>query len=103
MHIRLSNVSQFVLVLTSSSCAFPFSGESAKYKFLFYSRLGVGLVRFKLEYIGPIYLSIHDSTVLVDLGRFFSFLSHKQSVRLLGRGSVRRKAATYTQNNTNTE
>jgi hypothetical protein len=31
-------------------------------------------------------LSIYGSTALVDLGRFFSFLIHKQSVRLLGRG-----------------
>jgi hypothetical protein len=38
-----------------------------------------------------------------DLGRFFSFLIYTQSVRLLGRGISRRKAATYTQNNINTE
>jgi hypothetical protein len=43
------------------------------------------------------------STALVDLGRYFSFLIRTQSVGLLRRGSVRRKAATYTQNNTNTK
>jgi hypothetical protein len=31
-------------------------------------------------------LSIYGSTVLVGLGRFFSFLMHTQSVGLLGRG-----------------
>jgi hypothetical protein len=31
------------------------------------------------------------------------FLNHTQSVGLLGWGSARRKAATYTQDNTNTE
>jgi hypothetical protein len=40
---------------------------------------------------------------LLGLDRFFSFLIYIQSVGLLGRGSARRKAATYTQNNTNTE
>jgi hypothetical protein len=39
----------------------------------------------------------------LDLGRFFSFLFYSQLVGLLGRGSARRKAATFTQNNTNTE
>jgi hypothetical protein len=91
MLIRLSNVSQFGLVLTSSSLCFPSSGDSTKYKCLFSSRLGVGLVRFKLDYIGPIYLSIYGSAVLVDFGRFFSFLSHTQSVGLLG-------CRNYTQN-----
>jgi hypothetical protein len=33
-----------------------------------------------------IYLSIYGSTALVDLGLFFSFLIHTQSVGLLGRG-----------------
>jgi hypothetical protein len=50
-----------------------------------------------------IYLSICGSAALVDLGRFFSFLIYTQSVGLLGRGSARRKNATYTHNNTNTE
>jgi hypothetical protein len=50
-----------------------------------------------------IYLSIYGSTALVDLGCFFSFLIFTQSVVLLGRGSAGRKAATYAQNNTNTE
>jgi hypothetical protein len=45
--------------------------------------------------------SIYGSTALVGLGRFFSFLIYTQSVGLLGRGPVRRKAAIYTQNNTN--
>jgi hypothetical protein len=31
-------------------------------------------------------LSIYGSIALVDLGRFFSFLIHTQSVRILGRG-----------------
>jgi hypothetical protein len=34
----------------------------------------------------PIYPSIHGSTALVDLGRFFSFLIYTQSVGLLGQG-----------------
>jgi hypothetical protein len=43
------------------------------------------------------YLSLYGSTVLLlDLDCFFSFDS-------LDGGSARRKAATYTQNNTNTE
>jgi hypothetical protein len=49
------------------------------------------------------YLYTYGSTVPVDLGRFFSFLIYTQTVGLLGRGSARRKAATYTQNNTNSE
>jgi hypothetical protein len=32
------------------------------------------------------YLSLYDSTALVDLGRFFSFLIYAQSAGLLGRG-----------------
>jgi hypothetical protein len=48
-------------------------------------------------------LSIYGSTTLVDLGRFFSFLIHTQSEDSLDGGSARRKAATYTQNKTNTE
>jgi hypothetical protein len=56
------------------------------------------------EYIYlSVYLSIYGSTVLVDLGRFLSLLIYIQSVGLLGWGSARRKAATYTQDNTNTE
>jgi hypothetical protein len=43
------------------------------------------------------YLSIYGSTAFVELGRLFSFLIHTQSVGLLGQGSARRKAATYTQ------
>jgi hypothetical protein len=31
-------------------------------------------------------LSLYDSTVLVYLGSFFSFLNYTQSVELLGRG-----------------
>jgi hypothetical protein len=39
------------------------------------------------QIITSIYLSIYDSTVLLlDLGRFFSFLIFTQSVGLLGRG-----------------
>jgi hypothetical protein len=49
------------------------------------------------------YLSICGSTALVDLGSFFSFLIYTQSVGLFGRGSARRKAATYKQNKINTE
>jgi hypothetical protein len=44
------------------------------------------------------YLSTYGSTVLVYLGRFFSFLIYTQLVGLLGRGITPRKAATYTQN-----
>jgi hypothetical protein len=50
-----------------------------------------------------IHPSIYGSTALVDLGRFFSFLVYTQSVGLFERGSARRKADTYIQNNTNTE
>jgi hypothetical protein len=39
----------------------------------------------------------------VNLGLYFSFLIYTQSVGLLDRGSARRKAATYTQNNTDAE
>jgi hypothetical protein len=46
---------------------------------------------------------IYGSTALVDLGRFLSFVIYKQSVGHLGRGSVRRKAGTHTQNSINTE
>jgi hypothetical protein len=46
---------------------------------------------------------LYGSKPLLDLDRFFSFLICTQSVELLGRGSARRKAATYTQNNTNIE
>jgi hypothetical protein len=52
----------------------------------------------KIEVVALV--SIYDFRVLVNLGRFFSFLIHTQSVGLLGRGSSRRKAATYTWNNT---
>jgi hypothetical protein len=48
-------------------------------------------------------LSVCGSTAFVDLGLFFSFLIYTQSVEPLWRGLARRKAATYTQNNTNTE
>jgi hypothetical protein len=53
--------------------------------------------------IKPLCLSLCGSTALVELGRFFSFLICTQSVGLSVRGSARRKAATYTQGNTNTE
>jgi hypothetical protein len=44
-------------------------------------------------------ISLYGSAVLLlDLGRFLSFLIYTQSVELLGRGSARRRAATYTQN-----
>jgi hypothetical protein len=51
------------------------------------------------------YLSIYiyGSTVLVDLGRFFSFFIYTQSVYSLDGVSARPKAATYTENNTNIE
>jgi hypothetical protein len=39
------------------------------------------------------YLSTYGCTAFVDLGRFFSFLAHTQSVGLLERGSACRKAA----------
>jgi hypothetical protein len=45
-----------------------------------------------------IYLWLYSS--LLDPGRFFGFFIFTQS---LDGGSARRKAATYTQNNTNTE
>jgi hypothetical protein len=48
-------------------------------------------------------LSLYGSTALWTLAAFFSFLIYTQSVGLFGRGISRRKAATYTQNNTNTE
>jgi hypothetical protein len=51
----------------------------------------------------PVYLSLYDSTALMDIGHFFSFLIHTKSVELLGRGSARRKTTTYTENNTNRE
>jgi hypothetical protein len=44
-----------------------------------------------------------DSTALVDLGRYFSFLIVYTVSKTSNGGSARRKAATYTQNNTNTE
>jgi hypothetical protein len=47
--------------------------------------------------------SVCFSTVLffLDLRRFFSFLIRNTVVQLRGRGSARRKVATYTQDNTN--
>jgi hypothetical protein len=39
----------------------------------------------------------------VSFCQLFSFLNHAQSVWHLDGGSARRKAATYTQNNTNAE
>jgi hypothetical protein len=42
----------------------------------------------------------YGSRALVSLGRFFSSLIYPQSVVSLGGGSARRKAATYTQDNT---
>jgi hypothetical protein len=47
--------------------------------------------------------SIYGATAHIDLGRSFSFLIYTLKVGLLGRGSVYRKAAAYTQENTNTE
>jgi hypothetical protein len=45
--------------------------------------------------LNSIYLWLYSP--LLDLGRFLQFLDlFTQSVGLLGRGSVRRKAATYT-------
>jgi hypothetical protein len=41
-------------------------------------------------------LFINGSTALVDPGRLFSVLIYTQPVGLLGRGSARLKAATYT-------
>jgi hypothetical protein len=56
---------------------------------------GVQIMKFPLTQFSPassyfplylsIYLSIYGSTALVDLGRFFSFVIHTQSVGLLGR------------------
>jgi hypothetical protein len=46
--------------------------------------------------------SVYGSTPLVDLGRFFSLLIYTQSIWLAG-GSARRKVATYTQDNANTD
>jgi hypothetical protein len=48
-------------------------------------------------------MSVYGSTALVDLDRFFSFLIYTQSVDFSDGWSARRKAATYTQDNTNTE
>jgi hypothetical protein len=64
-------------------------------------RLHTGSVRPSvcLSVCLSIYLSLYSP---LDLGRFFSFLIYTQSVELLGRGSARRKAAIYTQNNANT-
>jgi hypothetical protein len=50
-----------------------------------------------------IHVSIYGFTALVDLDRFLSFLFYTQSVGPLDGGTARRKAATYTQKNTNTE
>jgi hypothetical protein len=50
---------------------------------------------FSLSIYLYIYLWIYKPS---DLGQFFSFLIYTQSVGILGRGSARRKAATYTQN-----
>jgi hypothetical protein len=55
---------------------------------------------FTLPYLTLPYLTF---TVLVDLGRFFSFLNYTQLVGPLDGASARRKATTYIQNNTNTE
>jgi hypothetical protein len=49
-------------------------------------------------------LSVYGSTVLLmDLGRFFSFLIYTQTVGLLGRVISPSQGRTYTQNNTNTD
>jgi hypothetical protein len=50
-----------------------------------------------------VYLSVYDSTALVDLGCFFSFLIYTQSVELLGPGnSPSQGRYLHTRNNTNT-
>jgi hypothetical protein len=54
--------------------------------------------------LNNLHSSLYGCTALVDLGRFFQFLS----LYTVGRtpwtgGSAHRKAATCTQNNTNTE
>jgi hypothetical protein len=65
---------------------------------------GLALGPFPCQGVLPIfYLSLYGSTALVNLGRYFSFLIYTQTIGLLGRGSARCKAATYTQNNTNRE
>jgi hypothetical protein len=40
----------------------------------------------RIAELGIIYLPIHGSTALVELGRLFSFLIYTQSVGLFGRG-----------------
>jgi hypothetical protein len=44
------------------------------------------------------YIFIYGSSAIADLVCFFSFLIYLQYVGLLGRGSARPKATTYTQN-----
>jgi hypothetical protein len=51
-------------------------------------------------WVQSIYLWLYSPE---DIGRLFSFLIYTQPVALFNEGSARRKAATHTQNNTNTE
>jgi hypothetical protein len=82
------------------------SSTSFQNKFFFCSPSLVGLVDYLTMFQQQAscwtdVLPVYGSAALVDLGRFLSFLIYTQSAGLLGRGSARRKAATYTQNNTN--
>jgi hypothetical protein len=85
VHIRFSNVSQFGPVFKSSSLYLPVSGDSAKYKCLFYSRLGVGLVRFKLDYIGPILLMNILKYIIYFVFRYVAWKIVCVSVRMENR------------------
>jgi hypothetical protein len=64
-----------------------------------YSR---GLYLHATDFALNLSTSTYGSTVLVDLGRFFSFLIYTQSVGLLGRG-IGPSQGRYLQNNINTE
>jgi hypothetical protein len=58
-------------------------------------------------FFASVYLSIYIylwlCSPLLDLGLYFQFLDLQSRYDSLDGGSVLRKAATYTQNNTNTE
>jgi hypothetical protein len=70
--------------------------EMGKKKFTNFTSLKI----FNLN-IRYVFYFFYGSTALVGLGRFFSSLIYIQSVGLLGQ--ARRKAATYTQDNTKAE
>jgi hypothetical protein len=60
-------------------------------------------VKYQCLYRPIIYIYLWLYSPLLGLGRFVSFLIYTQTVGLLGRETARRKAATYAQNNINTE